>query len=385
MKWSGGASTSCSSVEDGHRGGRRGGHRRGRPGQDPGDPARRGGARRTAAGRQRRRGVPRDPLAGRGHQVPDAHLVRRRRGPLRRDHGRRLRLRPQGHPRQRTAVRRTGRGGRQVAARPGGHRPGAGAAARRQHRQGRRPAREPHRPGAQDPRPDRRGPDQPGHRRTAAPRREDDQELRLQPAVQAGHGAALAGARRTWRGCRRSSASRTADAGHAGRARSSTRPARGTYVPVDWGGSPSAGTPRRARGWTHARRRSPSWTNGARFEQHGRTALRRGWSTSCARCPSSPQPAYSCGRADPAAHRRLGPATTRPASAASTPYAPPDLPRTPVDAPRGPWTVQVRRPTASVPATTAGATPSGSRRRCTACGGSASTTSGYCAEQLRTR
>ena len=52
-----------------------------------------------------------------------------------------------------------------------------------------RPAGRAHRPGARDPRPDRRGADQPADRRAAVPGREDDQELRVEPAGQARHGA----------------------------------------------------------------------------------------------------------------------------------------------------------------------------------------------------
>ena len=51
----------------------------------------------------------------------------------------------------------------------------------------------PDRPGAADPRPDRRGADQPADRRADVPGREDGEELRLQPAGQARHGAAHAG------------------------------------------------------------------------------------------------------------------------------------------------------------------------------------------------
>ena len=89
-----------------------------------------------------------------------------------------------------------GRGGRQVAARPGGHRPGAGAAARRRTT----PRATTSSPGLTEQ--ERKILDLIGEgltnrvdRRAAAPRREDDQELRLQPALQAGHGAALAGRR----------------------------------------------------------------------------------------------------------------------------------------------------------------------------------------------
>ena len=54
--------------------------------------------------------------------LPHADVVRRRRGPLRRHHGGRLRLRPQGDPRQRPHRRDPPGGVGQVAARPDGHR-----------------------------------------------------------------------------------------------------------------------------------------------------------------------------------------------------------------------------------------------------------------------
>ena len=62
-------------------------------------------------------------------------------------------------PGQRTALRRPRRRGRQVTARSGGDRPGAGAAARRRG-EGGRPAGDPDGTGAQHPRSDRRGHDQ---------------------------------------------------------------------------------------------------------------------------------------------------------------------------------------------------------------------------------
>ena len=52
-----------------------------------------------------------------------------------------------------------------------------------------------HRAGAAHPRSDRRGSDEPPDRRACAPRREDGQELRVEPAVQARHGAPHAGGR----------------------------------------------------------------------------------------------------------------------------------------------------------------------------------------------
>ena len=52
--------------------------------------------------------------------VPHADLVRRRRGAVRRDHGRRRRLRPEADPRHRPGRRGPQGRGRRVAARPGG-------------------------------------------------------------------------------------------------------------------------------------------------------------------------------------------------------------------------------------------------------------------------
>ena len=105
---------------------------------------------------------------------PDPHVVRRRRGAVRRDHGRRRRLRAQADPRQRPRRRRAPGRRRGVAARPGRHRAGA---VRLAGEEGDR-ARRAHRPGAADPRPHRRGADQPADRRADVPGREDREELR---------------------------------------------------------------------------------------------------------------------------------------------------------------------------------------------------------------
>ena len=79
------------------------------------------------------------------------------------------------------AVRRVAAG--PVAARPERDRARARAAA---HRTRGRPApRAPHRSGAQDPRSHRRGPHEPSDRRAALPRREDGEELRVEPALEA--------------------------------------------------------------------------------------------------------------------------------------------------------------------------------------------------------
>ena len=130
----------------------------------------------------------------------------------------------------------------------------------------------PHRPGAQDPRPDRRGPDQPGHRRAAAPRREDDQELRLQPAGQARHGAPLPGRRLCGAdagGTPLNSRSRKRAGGRRPPTPVGTRPTR--HRPADAGPVHEAGAqPERwaaACGWgqvlARVRRRKASWTAGA--------------------------------------------------------------------------------------------------------------------------
>ena len=58
---------------------------------------------------------------------PDPDLVRRRRGAVRGDHGRRRGLRAQADPRHRSGRRGPPGGRRAVVARPGGHRAGAGA------------------------------------------------------------------------------------------------------------------------------------------------------------------------------------------------------------------------------------------------------------------
>ena len=96
--------------------------------------SRRRRARRAPAGGQRGRGVPRDPVAAPAHGVPDADVVRRRRGAVRGDHGRRGRVRAQADPRQRPGRCRAARGRRAEPARPGRHGAGARTAAARDRR-----------------------------------------------------------------------------------------------------------------------------------------------------------------------------------------------------------------------------------------------------------
>ena len=99
-------------------------------GGDPADPGAapgRGGAGRAAAGRQRHRRVPGRPGGRLVDQGTDPDLVRGRRGPVRRDHGRGLGIRAQADPRHRPGRRRAPGGRRAVAARPGGDPAGAGA------------------------------------------------------------------------------------------------------------------------------------------------------------------------------------------------------------------------------------------------------------------
>ena len=113
---------------------------------DPRHPARRGRARRAPAGRQRRRGVPRGPLAGcrtikclmltsfaDDEALFDAIMAGAAGYVLKQIRGTDLV----------DAVRTVGR--RRVAARPGRDRPGAGAAARRQRRARHEPLAAPHR------------------------------------------------------------------------------------------------------------------------------------------------------------------------------------------------------------------------------------------------
>ena len=166
-----------------HRG--RGRVRPGRGGHPPHPrpAAGRGDPRRSAAGRLGHRRVPRGALAGPEHQGPDPHVVRRRRGAVRRDHGRRGRLHAQAGEGQRPRRRRAPGGGRPVDARPVGDRAGARPGAQRAA--GRQGAGEAHRAGAEDPRPHRRGADQPADRRAHVPRREDREELRVLDVRQA--------------------------------------------------------------------------------------------------------------------------------------------------------------------------------------------------------
>ena len=112
---------------------------------------------------------------------PHPHVVRRRRGAVRRDHGRRLRLHPQAGPRQDLvgAVRHVAAGHSLID--PAAHRAGARPGPQRR----RRPR--PSSPSLteqelQAARADRRGADQPADRRADVPGREDGQELRVQHA-----------------------------------------------------------------------------------------------------------------------------------------------------------------------------------------------------------
>ena len=61
------------------------------------------GARRPAGGRQRHRGMPGDPVPQSANGVPDADVVRRRRGAVPGHHGRRLGLRAQADPHHTTS------------------------------------------------------------------------------------------------------------------------------------------------------------------------------------------------------------------------------------------------------------------------------------------
>ena len=84
-------------------------HRGRGDGTDPGAATRRRGPRRAAAGRLRHRGVPGGAGRRPVDQGPHPDVVRRRRGAVRRDHGRRLRLRAQGDPQQRPGRARSAR------------------------------------------------------------------------------------------------------------------------------------------------------------------------------------------------------------------------------------------------------------------------------------
>ena len=64
--------------------------------------------------------LPRDPLEAPGDRLPDAHLVRRRRGVVRRDHGGCCGVRAQADQGHRPGGRGTDRRVRRVDARPGG-------------------------------------------------------------------------------------------------------------------------------------------------------------------------------------------------------------------------------------------------------------------------
>jgi two-component system response regulator DevR len=77
-------------------------------------PPRRGGDGRQAAGRQRRRGHPRDPRRPPADPGADAHLLRRRRGAARLHHGRRDGVRPQADQGQRPGPGHPDRSGRRT-------------------------------------------------------------------------------------------------------------------------------------------------------------------------------------------------------------------------------------------------------------------------------
>ena len=192
---SAGASRDLLEAEPDIDGGRRGRHRRVGPGPDPGAAAGRRRPRRAAARRRRGRrcagrSAPRMPEVG----LPDAHLVRRRRGAVRRDHGRRGRVRAQADPRHRPG-RRGPHGRRRAVAAGPARRPSAVLERLRQRRRRADPLAGAHRAGAPDPRADRRGADQPADRRADVPGREDREELRVRAARQAGHGAPHPGGR----------------------------------------------------------------------------------------------------------------------------------------------------------------------------------------------
>ena len=135
--------------------------------------------RRPTARRRRRHGLPRHPFGdGPTAGVPDAHVVLRRRGVVRRDHGRRCRLPPQAGERQRPRGRRptVATGGSMVDPAPPPRCSNACGADAEQEDPRFAGA---HRPGTPHPRTDRRRDDQPADRDRDVPRREDGQELRL--------------------------------------------------------------------------------------------------------------------------------------------------------------------------------------------------------------
>ena len=123
---------------------------------------------------------------------PDPHLLRGRRGLFAAIMAGRLRVRPQADPRPTWSTRP----GESPVDSPCWTRPSpngywsASATAWTN-----RPTEVPDRTGAAHPGPRRRGPDQPGDRGQDVPGREDGQELRLQPAGEAGPGAAHPGGR----------------------------------------------------------------------------------------------------------------------------------------------------------------------------------------------
>ena len=160
---------------------RRGGHGRGGPPAHPRHPPRRGGARRAPARRRRRRGLPGDPLVTPRDQLPDADVVRRRRSPVRGDHGGRRRLRAQAGAGHRPRRRDAARGGRGESLLD----PAVTARVLERLRQRsdgedelsalteqERKILDAH----------RRGPHEPPDRRADVPRREDGQELRVERA-----------------------------------------------------------------------------------------------------------------------------------------------------------------------------------------------------------
>ena len=84
---------------------------------------------RPPARRLRHRGLPRDPRRAPGDTRRHAHQLPRRGGGAVGDHRRRQRLPAEADPRARPGQRARGGRSRRVAARPGGHREGAGARA----------------------------------------------------------------------------------------------------------------------------------------------------------------------------------------------------------------------------------------------------------------
>jgi two-component system, NarL family, response regulator DevR len=87
-----------------HQGGRGGVQRRRGPRPDPCRPPRCGDPRRPGPDGNGIE-VCREVRSTVGHQLPDAHVLQRRRGPVRGDHGRRRRLRAEADPWQRAARR----------------------------------------------------------------------------------------------------------------------------------------------------------------------------------------------------------------------------------------------------------------------------------------